>query len=122
MVTDIYHTITKCTTCAQNRLSLRRRTSQRTLFPATEPLTDLLVDIFCPIPATKACNGFILIISDRFSTLTKCVALRRLTAISVASVNIRGCQDKYPISWPTVIAHKTATFDISLAQQLGILT
>ena len=70
MVTDIYNTITKCTTCAQNRLSLRRHTSPLTLFPATEPLTDLSVDIFGPIPATRAGNRFILVITDRFSKLT----------------------------------------------------
>ena len=85
MVTDIYNTITKCTTCARNRLSLRRHASPLTLFPATEPLTDLSVDIFGPIPAAKAGNSFILVITDRFSKLTKYVALRRNTAISVAS-------------------------------------
>jgi len=88
MVTDIYNTITKCTTCAQNRLSLRRRTSPLTLFPATEPFIDLSVDIFGPIPATRAGNRFILVITDRFSKLTKCVSLRRITAISVASAII----------------------------------
>jgi len=69
MVTDIYNTIIKCTTCAQNRLSLRRQTSPLTLFPAAEPLTDLSVNIFGPIPATKASNRFILVITDRFSKL-----------------------------------------------------
>ena len=88
MVTDIYNTMTLCTTCAQTRLSLRRHRSPLTLFPATEPLTDLSVDIFGPLPATKAGNRFILVITDRFSKLTKCVALRRITAISVASANI----------------------------------
>jgi len=88
MVMDIYNTITKCTTCAKNRMSLRRHTSPLTLFPDTEPLTDLSVDIFGPIPATKAGDPFILVITDRFSKLTKCVALRRITAISVASTII----------------------------------
>jgi len=88
MVTDIYNTITKCTTCAQNRLSLRRHTSPLTLFPATEPLTVQLEDIFGPIPATKSGNRIILVITDRFSKLTKCVALRRISAISVASAII----------------------------------
>jgi len=88
MITDIYNTITKRTACAQIRLSLRRHTSPLKLFPATEPLRDLVVDIFRPIPATKAGNCFILVIIDRFSKLTKCVALRRITAISVASANI----------------------------------
>jgi len=88
MVTDIHTTITKCTTYAQNRLALRRHTTPLRLFPATEPLTELSVDIFGPIPASKKGNRFILVITDRFAKLTKCVALRRITAISVASAII----------------------------------
>jgi len=88
MVTDIHTTITKCTTRAQNRLALRRHTTPLTLFPATEPLTELSVDIFGPIPASKKGNRFILFITDRCAKLTKCVALRRITAMSVASVII----------------------------------
>jgi len=88
MVTDIHSTITKCTTCAQNRLALRRQTTPLTLFQATEPLTELSVDIFGPIPASKKGNRFILVITDRFAKLTKCVALRRITAMSVASAII----------------------------------
>jgi len=88
MVTDIYNTISTCTTFAQNRLSLRRRTSPLKLFPAAEPLTDLSVDLFGPIPATKAGNCFILVITDRVSKLTNCVALRRISKISVESAII----------------------------------
>ena len=88
MVTDIYFTITKCTTCAQNRLALRRHTTPLTLFPATEPLTELFVDIFAPIPASQKGNRFILAITDRFAKLSKCVTLRRMTAMSVASAII----------------------------------
>jgi len=46
------------------------------------------VDIFEPIPATKAGNRFMLVITDRFFKLTKCVALRRITVLSVASAII----------------------------------
>jgi len=88
VVTDIHTTITKCTTCAQNRLALRRHTTPLTLFPATEPLTESSVDIFGPIPASKRGNRFILVITDRFAKLTKCVALRRIAAMSVASAII----------------------------------
>jgi len=49
MVTDIHTTITKCTTCAQNHLAFRRHATPLTLFPATEPLTELSVGIFWPI-------------------------------------------------------------------------
>jgi len=88
MVSDIHTTITKCPTYAQNRLDLRRQTTPLTLFPATEPLTELSFDIFGPIPAFKKCNRFVLVITDRFAKLTKCVAFRRITAMSVASAII----------------------------------
>jgi len=88
MVTDIHTTITKCTTCARNRLPLWRNITPMTLFPATEPLRELSVDIFGPTPAYKTGNRFILVITDRFTTLTKCVVFRRITDISVASVII----------------------------------
>jgi len=88
MVTDTHATITRCTTCAQNRLALRRHTTPMTLFPATERLTELFVDIFGPIPASKKGNRFILVITDRFAELTNCVALRRITATFVASAII----------------------------------
>jgi len=88
MVTDIHTAITKCTTYAQNRLALRRHTTPLTLFSATEPLTALSVDIFGPIPASKKGNHFILVITDRFAKLTKCVALRRITAMSMPSALI----------------------------------
>jgi len=74
MVTDIHTTITKCTTCSQNRLALRRHTTPLTLLSATEPLTELSVDIFGPIPASKKGNRFILVNTDRFAKLTTCVA------------------------------------------------
>ena len=88
MVTDIHTTITKCTTCAKTRLALRRHTTPLTLFPATETLTELSVDIFVPITAFKKGNRFMLVTTDRFAKLTKCVALRRITAMSVASAII----------------------------------
>jgi len=84
MVSDVHTTITKCTTCAQHRLALRRQTTPLTLLPATEPLTELSVDIFGPISASNKDNRFILVITDRFAKLTKCVAFRRITAMSVA--------------------------------------
>ena len=85
MITDIHGIITTCATCAQNRLALRRHTSPLTLFPAKEPLTEVAVDILGPLVRSKAGNKFVLVLTDRFSKLTKCMALRRITAISVAS-------------------------------------
>jgi len=88
MISDIFATITKCTTCARNRLTFRRQTPPLTLFPVSEPLTDLSVDIFGPVSPSRSGNRFILVITDRFAKLTKCVALWHKTAISVASAII----------------------------------
>jgi len=95
MVTGIYNTLTKCSTCAQNWLSLRRHTSPLTLFPANKPLTDLSVDIFGPIPATKAGNRFILVTTDRFFKLSKCVALRCCSLPNFGRYQAQDKQDRY---------------------------
>jgi len=125
MVTDIHTTITKCTTCAQNRLALRRHTTPLTLFPATEPLTELSVDIFRPIPASKKGNRFILVITDRFAKLTKCVALRRITAMSVASAIIDAWVSAYG-SPDRILSDQgpqfMSDFFISVMEMLGIET
>jgi len=88
MVADMYTTITKCSTCAQNRLSLRPHTSPLTLLLANEPLTDSSVDSFGPVPATKAGSRCILVITDRFYKLTNSPTLRYSPAISVETVII----------------------------------
>jgi transposase InsO family protein len=42
------------------------------------------MDILRPIPRTKHGNRFLLVISDRYSKVTKTVPLRTVTALSVA--------------------------------------
>jgi len=87
-VTNIRTTITKSTMCAQNRLALRQYGTPLTFFNATKHLTEFSVDIFGPPPASKKANRFIRVITDRFAKLTNSVALRRITAMYVASANI----------------------------------
>lgn len=74
MISDIHGTITNCTACAQNRLSL----------------------ILGPLLPSKSGNCFIFVMTDRFAKLTKCVALKKTTAIAVASAVIEhwvSCMD-----------------------------
>mgnify|MGYP000624673686 CR=1 FL=1 len=91
----VHTTITKCTTCAQDCLALRKHTTPMTLFPATEPLTEHSVNIFGPIPASKKGNCLILVITDHFAKLNKCVAFRKFTAMSVASAIIEAWVSAY---------------------------
>jgi len=104
---------------------LRRRTTPLTLLPATEPLTELSVDIFGPIPASKKGNRFILVITERFAKLTKGVALRRITTMSVASaiidawVSTCGPPDRIlSDQWPQFMS----IFFIAVMKMLGIET
>lgn len=85
MITDIHGTVTMSPGSAQNSLARRRHATPLTLFPATEPSTQLSVDILGPLIQSKAGNKFVLVITDRFSKLTKCVALCKITAIGVVS-------------------------------------
>jgi RNase H-like domain found in reverse transcriptase/Reverse transcriptase (RNA-dependent DNA polymerase)/Integrase zinc binding domain/Integrase core domain/Chromo (CHRromatin Organisation MOdifier) domain/Retroviral aspartyl protease len=84
MSTDISETVRRCVTCAKNRISERKRTSFLKLFPASEPLEYVSLDILGPLPKTEHGNRFLLVITDRFSKLTRTVPLRTITAFVVA--------------------------------------
>ena len=101
MVTEIHSTITKGTKYAKNRLALRRHTTPLTLFQATEPLTELSVDIFGPIPASKKGNRFILVITDRFAKLTKCVLDYRFELLRTIHTGIVAVAEWYNSRIPT---------------------
>jgi transposase InsO family protein len=81
---DVTDTVRSCTTCAKNRIKERKRTSFLKLFPASEPLEYLSMDILGPLPKTPHGNRFLLVITDRFSKLTRTIPLRTITAHSVA--------------------------------------
>ena len=84
MAADIYATVRNCTTCAKNRVKLRKRTNPLKLFTATEPLKDLCIDILGPLTKTKSGNRFLVVTTDRFTKLTQIAALKRIDAYHVA--------------------------------------
>ena len=69
MATDIYKTIRNCTTCAKNRVKLRKRTHPRRIFPAIRPLESLAIDIIGALTKTKKGRRFILVVSERVMIL-----------------------------------------------------
>ena len=54
------------------------------LFTAQEPLEFVAIDILGPLPKTAHGNRFLLVISDRFSKLTRTIPMRTTTALAVA--------------------------------------
>ena len=75
LAADVASTVRGCRTCAMNRFKQRKHLNRLRLFPATRALENLAIDILGPLPKTKSEKRFILVITDRFTKLTKVVAL-----------------------------------------------
>ena len=84
LAADVMWTVRGCRTCAMNRVKLRKRLIRLRLFPATHPLESPAVDILGLLPKTNAGQRFLLLITDRFTKLPQVVALRTVTAYTVA--------------------------------------
>ena len=93
------------------------------LFLATEPLEYVAMDILGPLPRTKHGMRFILVITDRFTKLTKTVALRTITSLAVARAFCRAWVFNYGI--PKILltdngTQFTASFFRNVCRILGI--
>jgi Integrase zinc binding domain len=80
----VEETVRHCTVCAKTRVKERKRTSFLKLFPVSGPLEFVSMDILGLLPKTEHGNRFLLVISNRFSKLTRTVPLRTITALGVA--------------------------------------
>ena len=123
MTVDIHHLVENCTTCAENRIKEQKNVYPMRLFPATKPLEYVAMDILGPLPRTKHGMRFILVITDRFTKLTKTVALRTITSLAVARAFCRTWVFNYGI--PKILltdngTQFTATFFRDVCRILGI--
>jgi transposase InsO family protein len=82
MYKEFEETVRHYTVCAKNGVT--ERTSFLKLFPASVPLEFVVMDILGPLPKHEHGNRLLLVISDRFSKLTRTVPLRTITALGVA--------------------------------------
>lgn len=63
---------------------LRKSANQLKLFPATEKLESIALDILVPLLRTPKGNLFLLIITDRLKKLTITVPMRKIAAWDLA--------------------------------------
>jgi transposase InsO family protein len=84
MALDAYNVVKNCVTCARNRIKLRRHASPLKLFPARAPLEYVAIDILGELVKTPRGNRYLLVMTDRYSKLTKTVPLRRITTNVIA--------------------------------------
>ena len=72
---DCHNTVRNCETCAKNRVKLRKRQKFLRLFPATEPLEFISIDILGPLITSTKGMKFLLVFVDRFTKLVSNVPL-----------------------------------------------
>ena len=90
MSPDCHFFLENCQECACARVSLRKHAKHLVLLTASAPLESVAVDLLDPFLKTPRNNTYILAITDRYSKLTRVVALAKINAYTVAEalVNI----------------------------------
>ena len=83
MAMDVYNTVRQCSSCAKERIALRKHSSFLHLFPAQKPLEFVAIDILGPLPRSSSGNRYLLAITDRFSKMVQTAPLRSITADAV---------------------------------------
>ena len=81
---DCYGTVRRCASCARNRIKLRKNTTELQLFPAQAPLESVCIDVLGELIKTSRGHEYLLVITDRFTKLTKTVPLKGISAAEVA--------------------------------------
>ena len=84
LAVDCYATGRRCPTCAKNRIKLRQHVQPLQLFPPSGPLESVAIDVLGELLKTARGNQYLLVISDRFTKLTKTVPLKGISAAEVA--------------------------------------
>ena len=76
LAVDCYALVRRCATFAKNRIKLRLKVNPLQLITPSGPLESVAIDIFGELLTTGRGNKYLLVISDRFSELTKTVAMK----------------------------------------------
>lgn len=88
-------TVRECESFSKNRVPLLKQVRPMMLLPAQRPLNTAAIEILAPLHKTKRGCFFILVITDRFTKLTKILALKRISAYDVATIFINEWVLKY---------------------------
>lgn len=81
---DCYATVQICSNCARNNTKLRKNVTKLQSFPATSPITSVRIDIVGAFIKTQQRNEYVLVITDRFSKMTKTVPMKSISEAEVA--------------------------------------
>jgi transposase InsO family protein len=90
MAADITCYVSRCPSCVKKSLKVSRKTTRLTLFPPTAPMEFIAMDIMGPLTTTERGNRFLLVVTDRFTKLTRAYPLASMTADVVARTFFEG--------------------------------
>jgi hypothetical protein len=84
MAKDIYQFVANCPSCAKSRLKRNCRTNYLKLFPPSQPLVFISLDILGPLPVTQSGNMYLVVFGDRCSKAMRIVAIPNITTETLA--------------------------------------
>eukprot|EP00170_Pyropia_yezoensis_P000369 contig_2095_g370 len=87
MIADVHMFVLNCAACSKRKVRGKRRTNPLKLFPASEPFTDVCLDVLGPLPETACGNEYLLVNVDRFTKLVRVVPMHREDSETVASAS-----------------------------------
>ena len=90
MAMDVNRYVASCPSCIKKSLRVSRKTTKLQLFPPTAPMEFIAMDILGPLTLTDQGNRFLLVVTDRFSKLTRAYPLATTTAEVVAKTFFDG--------------------------------
>jgi Integrase zinc binding domain len=80
MAGDISRYAASCPSCVNKSLRISRKTTRMKLFPPSASMEFAAMDILGPLTITDRGNRFLLVITDRFTKLTRAYLLSTTTA------------------------------------------
>ncbi len=123
MAPACYLHVRNCRDCARERVSFRRVSKALRLFPARSPLEDVSLDILKELLRTPRGNRYLLVITCRFSKLTRVVPLKRVRAWDIAHAFVTHWVFPYGAPW-TLLSENgkqlTAKFFQHVCSVLGV--
>jgi transposase InsO family protein len=90
MSIDVANYVSNCPSCIKRSLRNSRKTTRLLLFPPSAPMEFVAMDILGPLTTTTRGNRFLLVITDRFTKLTRAYPLANTTAEVVAKMFFDG--------------------------------
>lgn len=123
MAVYVLSTVLNFTLCAENRVLLQKISNPIELFPASEPLTNVVINILGRLTKLTSVNHFILVVVGRFTKLNIEVPLRRIKSLTVSNAFLMNFFFKFGVLkqvLPFICSQFASKFFLGDFQMLGI--